>query len=223
MNRRTKRFLKRHWIEIIILAGVYLISFDNRIPSELEYRYGRGYFVPYDSHFLFWLKRGTLITTRELRYWAIVSPLQYVLLALGLILLFRKYALPSVKKEGQKRIVLVDDEQFMLDVYKNKFQENGYVVKTYFILEDDFIKEIADFKPDVIMTNITMPEIDGLQFTEKLKNNEQTKNIKVVALTTCSSREDRRKGFAAGMEDYLVKSKFTPNEVVREIDKIVSG
>lgn len=221
MNRKIKRFFKRHWIEIIILAGIYAIAFDNRIPSGLEYRLGRGYFVPYDSHFLFWFKRGTFITAKELRLWAIISPLQYVLLALGLILLFRKYVIPRTRDTRQKKIVLVDDDQFMLDTYEDKFKENGYAVKKYFILEENFIKEIAEFKPDIILTNIIMPNIDGFQFTEKLKNNETTKNIKVVALTTCGSREDKRKGFATGMEDYLVKSKFTPDEVVKEVGEIL--
>lgn len=231
MEMKIKKFIRKYWIEIIFLIGVYLIFLNFDLPKGYERTHDNVVYFKETGINLLNLRGSTYswvpysATKSELIFWAYVSPLKYVLLGIGLILLFRKYAPSLMKKQrrGQKIIVLVDDDPFLLEIYQKKFAEAGYEVKVYPVLKGNFIDEIADFNPDIIMTNITMPEIDGFEFTKRLKSDERTENIKVVALTTCSSKEDRRKGLSLGMDDYLVKSKFTPDEVVGKISEIVNG
>ena len=72
--------------------------------------------------------------------------------------------------------------------------------------------------PDLILSDILMPELNGLEMFEKLKKNKQTKNIPLIFLSAKGGNEDIRSGMNAGAEDYLIKP-INANELVEVVHR----
>ena len=116
----------------------------------------------------------------------------------------------------QLKIFMIEDDLFLCETYKKAFKEAGFCGKIFsnaFGVLEETIKE----KPDIIITNIVMPGLNGLEFLTMLKENKKTKDIPVVILSTLGGKEEIKKGLELGAVDYLVKAKFTPGEVVERV------
>ena len=64
--------------------------------------------------------------------------------------------------------------------------------------------------------------MNGLEFLKKIKENEKLKNIPVILLTNLSQKEEIQQGFDLGINDYLIKSHFTPSEVMEKVNKFLN-
>lgn len=121
-----------------------------------------------------------------------------------------------VNAEEKQVIMIVEDDSFVMDIYKTKLSQNGF-----FAVEaengTEALKKLKDIKPDLILLDIIMPYMDGLEVLKKIKENEETKNIPVILLTNLSQKEEVDKGMELGAMDYLIKSHFTPSEVLEKI------
>jgi len=119
-------------------------------------------------------------------------------------------------EEKKQTIMIVEDDSFVMDIYKTKLSQEGFaVVEAENGMEA--IKKLKDVKPSLILLDIIMPYMDGLEVLKKIKENEETKNIPVILLTNLSQKEEVDKGMALGARDYLIKSHFTPSEVLEKI------
>ncbi len=120
-----------------------------------------------------------------------------------------------------KKILLIEDDPFMVRMYQTKFENDGYPVKVAFNGEEGL--EFAEKElPAVILLDIMMPKMDGFEVLKRLKGNSKTKDIPVFLLTNLGGEEkDIKKGKALGAIDYLVKSRMQPKEVVDKIKKIL--
>jgi len=116
--------------------------------------------------------------------------------------------------------MIVEDDSFVSDIYQTKLAENGFGVIT---AENgaEAIKKLGESgeKPDMILLDIVMPYMDGMAVLKKIKENGEWKNIPVVLLTNISDKEEIQKGLNLGAKDYLIKSHFTPSEVMEKINK----
>lgn len=119
-----------------------------------------------------------------------------------------------------KKILLVEDDQMLREMYQTKFKSDGYEVITADNGGDGLARTIADL-PDIVMLDIILPMLDGFAVLEKIKANEATKNIKVVLLTNLGTDEDRARGEKLGAVDYLVKANMTPEQVSKTIKKYI--
>lgn len=121
------------------------------------------------------------------------------------------------------KILLVDDDPLLVRMYQTKFELDGNKV----ITADDgevALQKAEEYKPDIILLDVMMPKMDGLQVLKTLKNNSVLKNIPVVMLTNVSaSYSDTESGLELGAVAYLVKSNYTPKEVVQKVKEILSG
>jgi DNA-binding response OmpR family regulator len=117
-----------------------------------------------------------------------------------------------------KKILLVEDDQMLREMYQTKFKNDGYEVVTADNGEDGWQKAQSE-APSIIMLDIILPMLDGFSVLEKLKANEKTKAIPVVMLTNLGTDEDRAKGEQLGALDYLVKANMTPEQVLNTIKK----
>ncbi len=118
-----------------------------------------------------------------------------------------------------KRILLVEDDQFLIDIYQKKLKSSGFEVE----VADTGHKAISkakDFKPDLIVLDVVLPGMEGWEVLKQLKANPETKNIKAIFMSNLSQREEIEKGLKAGALKYLIKSQYTPSEVVSEIKKL---
>ncbi len=107
---------------------------------------------------------------------------------------------------GQKkaRIVAVDDEPQLLDLLRFMLVRSGNEVIP-FINSSAALEAIVTEPPDIILLDVTMPGMDGIQLCEKIKQHPELKNIPVIFLSALSTTEDKIRGFRAGGVDYITK------------------
>ena len=121
----------------------------------------------------------------------------------------------------QIHILHTDDDQFIFDVYKPLFEKEGYIVSDIKELDKDFIQQVVNINPDLIISDITKPHINGMEFLRALKADERTKNIPFVFLTNSGGQKTKDEAKELGVVDYLVKAELRPNEVVERIKNIL--
>ena len=101
-------------------------------------------------------------------------------------------------------ILLVDDDELNLDLLSRKLQRNGYDTITA-TDGKEAISLAESTKPDLILMDMSLPELDGWEATRQLKADNSTKNIPVISLTANAMPEDRAKALAAGCDEYETK------------------
>jgi DNA-binding response OmpR family regulator len=118
------------------------------------------------------------------------------------------------------KILIVEDEPFLLDMYKMKFKQGGFEVISATDGEEA-IKISRREKPDIILLDIMMPKIDGFEVLENLKKNSLTKSIPVLIFSNFSQKEQKEKGIALGAADYFVKTNYTPAQVLEKVESVL--
>lgn len=101
-------------------------------------------------------------------------------------------------------------------MYKTKFAADDFEV----ITADSGVSglELAKKeKPDIIMLDVILPQLDGFSVLDQIKKDKTTKDIPVIMLTNLGTDEDRKKGESLGAADYLVKASLTPGQVSDKI------
>lgn len=119
-----------------------------------------------------------------------------------------------------KKILLIEDDKMLTEMYSLKFAEAGYDIAQANSGLSGYELAIK-IKPDIIMLDIILPEMDGFLVLKKLKENKDTKNIPVFFLTNLKQEEDIIRGKKEGAVDYLVKADLTPAQVLEKIDKFL--
>ncbi len=121
-----------------------------------------------------------------------------------------------------KKILLVEDDAFVSDIYQTKLGQVGFDVTS---AENgvEAVKRLEENLPDLILLDIVMPYMDGMEVLKKLKENEKWKDIPVVLLTNLSEKEKVEEGVRMGANDYLIKSHFTPSEVVTKVKALLNN
>ena len=115
----------------------------------------------------------------------------------------------------KRKILIVDDEEFILNLLRNGLTENGFDVIT---APDGFegILSVEDHKPDMVISDIMMPRLSGLDFLKALKNNKETRNLPVILISARDEVEIVQKGLSMGAVDYITKP-FKINEIVGKL------
>lgn len=109
------------------------------------------------------------------------------------------------------KILLVEDDEMLISMYKTKLESVGYemVIAKNGV---DGIKLAKEEKPNLIMLDVILPQLDGFSVLEALKKDKAAKSIPIVMLTNLGTEEDKRKGKELGAKDYLVKANLTPTQ-----------
>jgi CheY-like chemotaxis protein len=118
------------------------------------------------------------------------------------------------------KILIVDDDKFLLDMYSLKFSKSGYEVNTAFNGEEAIHKIIEGYVPDVILSDVIMPVMDGLKFLKKLHEDKLVPNATIVMLSNQGQNEDIELAKSLGIDGYIVKALTIPSEVLEQVDKI---
>jgi CheY-like chemotaxis protein len=123
--------------------------------------------------------------------------------------------------ENKKVVMIVEDDSFVMDIYETKLLEEGYKVIEAINGMEAIKKLEQEGIPNLILLDIVMPYMDGLEFLRKIKTHDKYKNIPVILLTNLSQKEDIELGIGMGANDYLIKSQFTPSEVFEKIERFL--
>jgi len=119
----------------------------------------------------------------------------------------------------KKRILCVDDEQDILDVLEVNLSAAGYSIETAKNGIEAGTKAV-NFKPNLMIIDMMMPEMDGFETIRYFKNFEPTKNIPIIALTSLTKLNDIEKIYEAGADSYLAKP-IKIKEISEMIKKII--
>lgn len=124
--------------------------------------------------------------------------------------------------EGEKRkILIVDDDNFLLDMYALKFSQNNFAVHTAMNGVQAIEKLKGGLEPEIILTDIMMPEMDGFEMLETInKENLSPNSIKLV-LSNRNQQSDVDRGTELGVAGYIVKASSTPMEVINQVQDIL--
>ncbi len=125
------------------------------------------------------------------------------------------------QKTMSKRVLLVEDEPLLIDLYEERFKEEDFDLITAETGEDA-LKKAEQGTIDLILLDILLPGINGFEVLRRLKGNIETRDIPVIVLTNLGSEQsdkDKQLALSLGAVDYLVKSYHTPDEMVEIINK----
>lgn len=122
-------------------------------------------------------------------------------------------------QSNQKTVLLVEDNEDNLVVYRTILEHVGFRVIEARDGEEG-VNRARQYHPDLILMDISIPKIDGWEATQRLKSDESTKEIPIIALTAHALEEDRQKALQAGCDGYLAKP-VEPRRVVQEVERFV--
>ena len=124
--------------------------------------------------------------------------------------------------EGEKRkILIVDDDSFLLDMYALKFSQNNFNVFTAVSGVQAIEKIQGGFHPDVMLVDIIMPEMDGFEMLEKINTDKLSPNSIKIILSNKSQQSDIDRGNSLGVAGYIIKANSTPVEVINQVINIL--
>lgn len=121
-------------------------------------------------------------------------------------------------EENKKKIMIVEDDYFVMDIYNLKLTQEGFEVIG---AKDgaEALKKLKEenFIPDLILLDILIPYINGMEVLAEIKKIEKLKETPVVLLSNLSQKEEVDAGMKLGANGYIIKSHFTPSEVLEKI------
>ncbi|MDP3970358.1 MAG: response regulator [bacterium] len=120
----------------------------------------------------------------------------------------------------KKKILLVEDDTFISDMYRKKLESSGFNVVSSTDGMSALVLAASEY-PDLILLDIMLPKMDGWDALDRLKDDPDTKDIPVIIMTNLGSQEDVKRGLEMGAVDYLIKAHFVPSEVVKKISAII--
>lgn len=123
----------------------------------------------------------------------------------------------------QKKILFVDDDTFLLEMYSMKFSKAGYDVKVA-NSTGLALKMLRDgYEPDVMLVDIVMPGMDGLEFVSTIRGEKLSPGAVIIMLTNQSASDDIARAQKLNIDGYIVKATSIPSEVLLEVEKICSS
>lgn len=121
---------------------------------------------------------------------------------------------------NKKKIMLVDDDKFLLDMYAQKFGKAGYEIESS-DSTDIALKKIRNgYVPDILLVDIVMPGMDGLDFVATLRKDKLIPKAMIIMLTNQGTTEDIGRSQKLGADGYIVKATTIPSEVLAQVEKI---
>jgi CheY-like chemotaxis protein len=119
--------------------------------------------------------------------------------------------------ENTYKILMVDDDSFLLNMYSLKFGKAGFEVTTVQNGNDALQKFKEGYHPDILLLDIIMPGMSGLDLLEQIRQNKLAPQATVIMLTNQSDSGDIERAKTLGINGYIVKATTIPSEVVQDV------
>ena len=120
-----------------------------------------------------------------------------------------------------KKILFVEDDGFIIDIYVTKLKEVGFSVQSA-VNGEDALAKIKQSRPDLVLLDIVLPHVTGFEFLQEIKNIPELKNVPIIILSNLGQKKEVEKGLSLGAVKYLIKAHYTPTEVVEEIRAVLN-
>jgi len=119
-----------------------------------------------------------------------------------------------------KNILIVEDDEFLRGLINKKLASEGFGVISA-IDGEDGIKKAKEDKPDLVLLDLVLPNIDGFEVLSKIREDASISKTPVIILSNLGQKEDIDKGMKFGATDYIIKAQFTPEEIVERVKNIL--
>lgn len=122
------------------------------------------------------------------------------------------------------KILIVDDDLFLLDMYVLKFKESGFNVEMA-TNGNDAINKLKDMveEPDAVLLDVLMPVMDGFELLKHIKDKGLVQKSKKIILSNLGQKEEINMGLSLGADDYIIKAHNTPSEVVEKVKQLLAS
>ncbi|MFA5841751.1 MAG: response regulator [Candidatus Paceibacterota bacterium] len=121
------------------------------------------------------------------------------------------------------KILIIDDDNFLLDMYSLKFSEKGFEVVPVSTSEAALSKLRDGLVPDIILLDVVMPKIDGFKLLQMMSEEKLAENAVKVVLSNLGQSSDIENAKVLGASGYIVKASSTPTEVCGKVTEIFSA
>ena len=128
---------------------------------------------------------------------------------------------------NSKKVLLIEDDLPTVDIYETALKEIKNIEVKTFTLGNEALKEIKKMDetgeglPDLILLDIILPDINGIEILEILRKQEKTKNIPVLVLTNYGDKTLEKIGNDLKAEKYISKTEFTPSGLKKMVLEIL--
>jgi DNA-binding response OmpR family regulator len=122
----------------------------------------------------------------------------------------------------KKKILLVDDDSFLLNMYCLKFEKSNYEVVPALSSQDAISKLKDGFKPDILIFDVVMPGMDGIDLLSAVRSQHLADQAKCLMLTNQGELADIERARKIGIDGYIVKATSIPSEVTKVVDEILN-
>ena len=116
----------------------------------------------------------------------------------------------------KKNILIIEDDEFFRELISKKLTSSGFSMSEA-VDGQKGIDKVKSSKPDLILLDLLLPNVDGFEVLSTLKENPKTSSIPVIILSNLSSGDDIEKGLKLGAADFLIKSQSASEEIIEKI------
>ena len=116
------------------------------------------------------------------------------------------------------KILMVEDEEIIIDLLQRKLIQEGYDV-TVARDGEEGLKKMKEEKPNLVLLDIIMPKKNGLEVLEAMQKNKDLKKIPVIVISNSGQPVELDKARELGAKDWLIKTEFDPQEVIKKVKK----
>lgn len=116
-----------------------------------------------------------------------------------------------------KKILLVEDEKILAQMYKDKLEEGGHEVD-WVLSVQDALEFLKTKKYNLVLLDIILPKENGIGLLKRLKELKETVKVPIVAFSNFDDPSVKKKALELGVKDYLIKTQYTPKDLLREIE-----
>lgn len=119
------------------------------------------------------------------------------------------------------KIIIVEDDPMISEIYQKKFSDSGFEVLA--ADSGDRVLELArkEAGVDAVLLDLIMPKMDGFEVIKNLRDGSYDSNIKIIVFSNLSQREDRDKALKLGANGFVIKSEYSPSELVQEVNRLL--
>ena len=115
-----------------------------------------------------------------------------------------------------EKILIIEDEKILAEMYRDKFTQAGFEVVLAFDSKEG-LEMTKKEKPDLIILDILLPKENGITFLTWLRETPEISSLPVVAFSNYDDPETKKRALELGVKDYLIKTNYTPKEIVEKI------
>ncbi|SRR6056297_1147403 len=121
----------------------------------------------------------------------------------------------------KKKVLIIEDEEILIDIYKEKFTAEGFDVNLADNIKDG-LKITREKEPDIVLLDLLLPDDNGLVYLRQKEEDQKIKSIPVIVLSNYSQKSMIDKAQHLTIKDYLIKANYTPSQLVEKVNQYLS-